>query len=391
MCYFRPPAAVSPRVSAIMCPVGKMVSRGILKRLDILLVFGVLALTAVGLAVFWSLSLPPADPSAKQFFHQQLVWAALAVPVMAAFLALDFRFWGRISWGLYLVNIVLLVLLLFFAEKTHGAESWFRVGPAKIQPSEFAKLFFLITFADFLSRKGRDNGYATIFSSFLFFSIPFGLIMLQPDFGTAFIFIFLFFGMLFAAGVDGVKLLATGAVILSAGLTAAPFVIKGYQLRRLFSFLNPAQDIKGAGYQLMQSKVAIGSGHIFGKGLMGGSQAHLGFLPEARTDFVFAVVCEKGGLVGGLVVLAVFIFVLHRIFLIALRAEFRFGAFIAAGVMIMAASQAAVNLMMTLGLFPITGVPLPFVSYGGSSLLTNFAAVGMALNVCMRRRKIGFM
>lgn len=368
-----------------------MVPRGTLKRIDILLVFSVFALTGAGLLTLFSLSAPSAGEAGGVLFYQQVVWVLLAVGVMVGCLVLDFRFWGRISWILYLVNIVLLVVLLLFAEKTHGAGSWFQVGRVKIQPSEFAKLLFVVTFADFLSRRARERDFQLLIPGILHFLLPFGLILVQPDFGTALIFVFIFFGMLYAAGMDGLKLVATATGMVSAGLLAAPLVVRGYQMRRLFAFLNPGDDARGAGYQLIQSKIAVGSGGVFGRGIFGGSQAALGFLPASRTDFMFATLCEKAGLAGGVVVLVLFAVLLFRMVRIAAQAEYVFGTYIAVGVMTMLASQAAVNVAMTLGLFPITGIPLPFVSYGGSSLITNFAAVGLVLNVCIRRRKIGFM
>ncbi|MFH1538358.1 MAG: rod shape-determining protein RodA [bacterium] len=368
-----------------------MVPRGVLKRIDILLVFAVFALAGTGLLMLYSLSAPAAGEEGKVLFYQQSVWVLFAVGVMAGCLILDFRFWGQISWILYLVNIVLLIALLLFAEKTHGAGSWFQLGRVKVQPSEFAKLLFVVTFADFLARRERERDFRLLIPGVLHFLVPFGLILLQPDFGTALIFVFIFFGMMYAAGMDGLKLVATATGMVSAGLLCAPFIVKGYQMRRILAFLDPGDDARGGGYQLIQSKIAIGSGHIFGNGIFGGSQAALGFLPASRTDFMFATLCEKTGLLGGAVVLLLFAVLLYRMVRIASAAEHVFGTYIAVGVMTMIASQAAVNMAMTVGFFPVTGIPLPFVSYGGSSLITNFAAVGLVLNVCIRRRKIGFM
>ncbi|MEW5946190.1 MAG: rod shape-determining protein RodA [bacterium] len=368
-----------------------MISRVYLRRVDFPLMFSALALTGAGLTVLYSLGRRPWDAAGMTYFNQQAVWFCAAAVAAVACLALDYRFWGRISWILYAANIILLAALILFGETTRGAERWFRLGPVKAQPSEFAKLIFAVAFADFLARRAGESGARMLATSAAYFIAPFGLILLQPDFGTALVFAAIFFGMLFAGGVEVVKIGALAAAMAAGAGAAAPFVIRGYQLRRLFSFLNPGIDVQGAGYQLAQSKTAIGAGHVFGGGLLGGTQSSLGYLPAAHTDFIFAALCEKAGFAGGAAVIALLCFFLYRLVIISLQAEEAFATYIVAGVLVMVASQAGINLAMTVGLFPITGVPLPFVSYGGSSLVTTFAAVGLVLNVCVRRRRIMFL
>lgn len=325
------------------------------------------------------------------YFFQQCIWLGIAGIVAYGVMSLDYKLWTRVSWLVYLVNILLLAALLIVGRKTHGAGSWFSFGIMKFQPSEVTKILFIITFAYFLARYTPELNRPSVLAAALFqFAVPFGLIVLQPDMGTALVYVAIFAGMLFVAGLDGVRILLAGALAGSAAIVAVPMVLKGYQMERLLAFMHPTSDAAGSGWQLHQAHVAMGSGGVLGKGLFHGSQAALGFLPAAHTDFIFAAVVEQAGLPGGLIIVALFLLLLYRIMRIALRAEDMFATCMAAGVFSMIAFQACINLGMTVGFLPITGIPLPFVSYGGSSLITNFAAVALVLNISVRRKKLMF-
>lgn len=320
-----------------------------------------------------------------------MIWVGIAASVGVVVMALDYRIWARASWAAYLANIALLGALLVFGKATHGAESWLYLGPLKFQPSEIAKVLFIITFAGFLAKNSDSmNKPRALGLAALQFAVPFGLIVLQPDMGTALVYVALFFGMLFAAGVNGRRLIFLILVFVLAGVLAAALFVKGYQVARLTSFLNPSRDAAGAGWQLRQSFIAIGSGGLFGRGLLHGTQSTLGFLPEAHTDFIFSAICEQTGLFGGLGVPALFMLLLFRVARIASEAEDLFATYISSGVFCLIAFQVVVNIGMTVGLMPITGIPLPFVSYGGSSLVTYCAAVALVLNISVRRKKIMF-
>ncbi len=360
-----------------------------IRRVDKWLPIAALALIAIGVFALYSMQRHPDSVISARLYRQQLAW--LTVGAVAAFVCinLNYRTWPRFVTPLYAANVLLLIALLLFGQKTKGAESWFYLGPIRLQPSELAKVLFIVTFAGYLV-KVRDviNRPSTILVSFMHFLIPFGLILLQPDMGTASVFAAVFLGMLFVSGIDGLMFFGIVVGFISLGVAGAPFVLKRYQLLRLLSFRNPEADPMGTGYQLIQSKIAIGSGGITGKGIFNGTQASHGFLPTAESDFMFASICEQAGLFGGLLVLSLIIFLLWRLILVARNSDDLFATYITSGILVMIAFQSAINIGMTLGLNPITGVPLPFVSYGGSSLLTNCIAIGLAMNISSRRRKI---
>lgn len=370
-----------------------MLPRDYFKKMDRAALFSSAALVAFGLIFLYTMSAAPgARGNQGVYFRHQAAWLTIALPAGALFMAFDYRLWARVSWAAYIVNIALLGALLLFGGATRGAESWFSLGPVKFQPSEAAKILFIITFAHFLAAHSSElNKPAVLGLAFLQFAVPFTLIVLQPDMGTALVYVALFFGMLFTAGADALRMAAAITVFGGAAALAAPLFLKSYQIARLTTFLHPARDAGGSGWQLSQSKIAIGSGGIFGRGFLHGTQASLGFLPEARTDFIFSAICEQVGFIGGAAVILLFAVYLFRIVRIASLSEDLFATYIATGIFCMVAFQAVVNLGMAVGMMPITGIPLPFVSYGGSSLLTHCAAAGLALNISIRRKKITFV
>jgi rod shape determining protein RodA len=369
-----------------------MIPRDYLKHINYGILLPALLLSLTGLltmyGIAWNLGRMTGD---LDLFTKQLVWFVGAVIVGFFATLLDYKLWSRASWVIYLINIVLLVTLIFLGRKAHGAASWFNIGGMKFQPSELAKLFFIITFADFLSRY-RDtlNTWPTLALAFGQFFVPFGLILLQPDMGTGLVFLAVFYSMIFVAGVDMLRVVTSIAVFVSFGVAAGSIVLKEYQIQRLATFINPAGDPRGSGYQLLQSKIAIGSGGLFGKGLFHSTQGPLGFLPAAHTDFIFSSMAEQWGSIGVIVVMLTFCVMLYRMLRVASGAEDLFAVFIVSGVFSMLAFQTLVNIGMSVGLFPITGIPLPFVSYGGSSLISNYLCIGLILNVSFRRRRITF-
>jgi rod shape determining protein RodA len=369
-----------------------MLPRGFIRNLDFGLLFSAAVLTLIGIFTILTLGGQSAGRFAPNIFYQQSVW--LVISCFAGYIcwSLNYKLWDRFVWVLYAVNIILLIGLVILGRKVSGAASWFSLGLIRFQPSEFAKILFIVTFAGYLSRYRQDlNRLSYLFFAFAQFILPFGLIILQPDLGTGLVFVAVFFCMLYVAGVDLLTLLISIFLFASGGVAGAAFVLKGYQLRRLTSFLDPQGDPLGSGYQLMQSKVAIGSGGLFGKGFFHGTQAKMGFLPASHSDFIFSAFCEQAGLIGAIIVLLMFLWMLMRIVRIGSKAEDLFAVYICAGIFMMFAFQAAQNIGMTVGLFPITGIPLPFVSYGGSSLMTNACAIGLLLNISVRRRKIMFV
>ena len=248
----------------------------------------------------------------------------------------------------------------------------------------------IISLANLLDKKaGRLNSFKDIIPIFIYVGIPFLLVLKQPDLGTSLVFLAILFGMLFIAGIR-MKLLAT---IVGAGIMVAPLLwhfLKDYQKKRLTVFLDPNVDPLGSGYHIIQSKIAIGSGMLFGKGLFGGTQSQLNFLPENHTDFIFAVIGEELGFIGAVIILLLYFLLLYRGVKVAGAARDSFGMLLATGITSMLTFHVLVNVGMTAGIMPVTGIPLPLMSYGVSSLTTNLVSIGILLNIYMRRQKILF-
>lgn len=335
----------------------------------------------------------------KEYVIRQLAGIILGLMLMAFVIWIPYENLRKHTRSLYLLNLLLLVIVIFAGSEAGGAQRWIDIGPWRMQPSELAKIIIIIAFAAFLAeREGKLNRFRDLIPCFIYIGIPMLLILIQPDLGTSLVFIAIMFGMLFASGAR--PLLVGG--LLAGGVTAAVGMVwahlkfdtwiplKEYQLTRLTIFLDPWSDWQGAGYHMIQSKIAIGSGGLWGKGLMGGTQSFFDFLPIRHTDFIFSVIGEEFGYLGALLVLGLLFFVIYRGLCIATEAKDRFGMLIATGICSMLTFQVLVNVGMTVGIMPVTGLPLPFLSYGGSSMLANMVSLGLLLNVYARRQKIMF-
>ncbi|MHB1127743.1 MAG: rod shape-determining protein RodA [Bacillota bacterium] len=379
----------------------------LLKRLDYGFIAAVAAILTYSIFVLTSASESIAqgmtgDP--LYFVKKQLLWVGIGIVALLVILSVDYLRLERYSKIIYIANILLLVAVLIpgVGNEAKGATRWIDLGPVPLQPSEFAKLGIIISFAHFLAaRQGRLNTLKELLPCFAFVGIPMLLILRQPDLGTSLVFIGIAFGMLFIAGARPALLGSlvvtgiTGVILALVGhfRWGLPLPLKDYQLMRLVVFLNPYNDGAGgrdSGYQMIQSLVAIGSGSWWGKGWKNGSQVQLNFLPEHHTDFIFSVLGEELGLVGGIALLALFFYLIYRAIDIAYRAKDLFGTLVVTGVTSMFVFQLLVNVGMTIGMMPITGVPLPLFSYGGSSMLTNLMALGLIININIRRQKILF-
>ena len=366
----------------------------LLKRLDWWLLAVVLALCMIGLAAIYSASradLLAAGRDGLLLAKRQALWLALGWAGLAVLLYPDYTTALRWRRAIYLTTCLLLVVVIALGRDAGGAVRWIQVGPLNLQPSELAKLALIVSLAGVLRRHAghRRLPLGTLAVSGLYLAVPFVLVARQPDLGTGLVLVAVWGVMVIVAGARWQHLLAIGltALLLFAGAWQAG-AIRDYQKDRLRVFANPQADPLGAGYHVTQSRIAIGSGGWFGKGYLHGSQSQLRFIPEQHTDFIFTVVGEEGGLLAGMVVLGLCLALVWRLWRLAEGAEDSAGALLAAGTAAMFGFQGLVNIGMTLGLAPVTGLPLPFLSYGGSSLLTNLALVGLALNVGMRRQKI---
>jgi cell division protein FtsW len=347
-----------------------------------------LALCLIGAVMVFSASAVTAREqygSAYHFLWRQLVWLGVGLLAMFAVMNLDYRRLRQPRVVFTLLSVVLLALVgLFFLEKTHETHRWIRIGPASLQPSEIAKLAVILFLAWFLEARRRPRSFGvnsfryTILPALAVVFIIAGLILLEPDLGTAVEICVVALAVLFAAGLSYKYIFGAAALALPIVYLAVMRV--AYRQERILAFLNPEANPQGAGFQLMQSLIAVGSGGLSGVGLME-SRQKLFYLPEAHTDFIYAVICEEFGFIGGAIVLGLFTFYAWRGLRIAMRASDEFGCFLAIGVTVMVVSQALVNLGVVLGMMPTKGIPLPFVSYGGSSLLVCLIATGVLLNV----------
>lgn len=320
-------------------------------------------------------------------FDKQLIWLGISLVAMFLVLLPDYHILAEYSNLIYLLVLVLLVTVLLVGKTVHGSTSWFHFGIFSIQPSEVAKLTTILALACFFSNTVipqhltlQDLGYAGVIAG-----LPMLLIYLQGDLGTMVTLIPAFAAMSFVCGLKRrIVLPVLLALVLMTPLIWG-LVLKDYQKERITSFLAPEKAPFTVGYQSLQSKIAIGSGAIVGKGIRRGSQNQLGFLPDRHTDFIFAVVSEEAGFIGAMTVLLLFLVLLFRIYHAATSARDRLGTLICVGVLALLSFQVCVNVGMVVGILPIAGLPLPLLSYGGSSLLSTFLALGLVLNVELRR------
>lgn len=378
-----------------------LVDRRLLKNLDWPLIFVTLLLVSVGVLMVYSsthtnTALTGGDPFS--FARKQIAAVVIGIALVVLIMTFDYHISDRGFLVLYLFNLAFLASVVILGKEVNGAKSWIRIGPMGIQPSEFAKILLIVTLARHLSKKERLSSFFDLFSSFALVAPPLALIMLQPDLGTALVFVAVLFGMLLIAGARPLHLGAIiGAVVvvvvvwvLLNHFFGVPLPLKQYQIDRLTAFVNPERDQHGAGYNVIQAMTAVGSGRFFGKGLFHSTQARLGFLPENHTDFIFAVFGEEFGFFGSFLLLCAYFVLIWRGLHVAQHAKDRYGGLVAGGIVCMWLFHLLVNIGMNIGIMPITGIPLPFFSSGGSSMMANLMAVGILLNIWSRRLKIMF-
>lgn len=353
---------------------------------DVQLAFYALALAVIGLLMAWTNSSGgPLEPGST--FTRGLMWFAIAIFAFSLAATFDYRWLKTFSWLVYLINVGLLGLTLAIGLTINGAQRWVSIAGIQFQFSEFAKVAMIAVLAAYLSAR-RDNlrSLSTLLGAALLAAPPFALVMIQPDLGTSLVFLAIVAGALFLSGAS----LRWMGVAVGSAIAALPVIwslLHDYQQRRVLSFLDPTSDPQGAGYQVVQSQIALGSGGIFGKGLTNGSQGEGNFLPVQSTDFAFAVLLEELGFVGGLVVFLLFIGLIWRILLVGWRSDSIFGVAFAGGVAAMIVFQMLVNAGMVAGMMPVTGIPLPFITHGGSSLISVALALGVLESINIRRAR----
>jgi rod shape determining protein RodA len=362
------------------------------RHLDPVVVLAALGLAALGVAAIYSstfASLREQGLAEATFARRQLISLGAGLVGMVVVALVDYRRYQAYAVMVFGALVLLLgAVLTPLGTATHGAQSWYGLGPLRLQPSEYAKVGMIVVLAAILDTRAERPGPRRLAVALGATALVCGEILLQPDFGTLMVFVAVLFCMLLVSGVQ-LRWLLVLALVGGVGVVGMfkLDVLKEYQKQRLTAFVNPSADAGGRGYtyNARQALIAIGSGGVTGKGYLKGTQTNLQYVPEQRTDFIFTVVGEELGFAGAVGLLLAFGAVLWRGVRIALIARDPFGALVAAGVVAMFAFQAFVNVGMTIGIMPITGIPLPFVSYGGSSLIASFLAVGLLLNVHMRR------
>lgn len=348
------------------------------RRLDVVQLLLAAALLLLGLMTLYSASRPE--------FRLQLGGLLLGALAFAGLAATDYgRLRSAAPW-LYAAALLLLLAVEVLGHTSYGAQRWIRVGGVQVQPSELAKLFLLVALAAFLARKPAV-GVREMVAAGLLGGVPALLVLLQPDLGTAIVLVALVLGLLFLAGAPRLHLAA--AVVAGMALVPVlPHLLHGYQKRRLEIFLDPTKDPLGAGYNLIQARIAVGSGGLFGQGWLHGAQGQLGYVPERTSDFVFAVFAEQFGLIGCLLLLGLFAALIFRVLRAAAVAPDRFGELLCGGVATVLFAQVLQNVGMNVGLTPIAGIPLPLISHGSSSLVTELAMLGLVQSVVLRRRRV---
>ena len=348
-------------------------------------------LVIIGLFAIYSAT----ESTEQEEFIKQLTWIGISIPFLIIFTVVDYETISKISIVFYILILAALVGVLF-TTPISGATSWFTFSSFSIQPSEFAKIIIII-FLAFIMSKMKKKGPKEISRPtrllllLLIFAIPVLLIVKQPDYGTAVAFIIAFLFMLFVSGIDKRYIIVSTILVAVAVPLLYQFVLPEHAKKRIDVFLNPDLDPRGSGYNLTQSKIAIGAGELLGMGLLKGNQTQLGFLYPKSTDFIFSVIGEEMGFVVAGAVIILYVILITKALYISKTAKDDLGAIIAAGIAGIFFFHMVENIGMTMGLLPITGVPLPFVSYGGSSLLSNFIMIALLLNISGRRQKAIFM
>jgi rod shape determining protein RodA len=322
--------------------------------------------------------------SESYFFYRQVTWILLSLAIFFGFSLVDWRFLRRsgILVGGYLFLVGLLLLLFVIGTVTKGAQSWLSLGGFSLQPADFMKLVLVLMLAKYFSKRHIEiANIRHIIVSGVYAFLPFVAIMLQPDFGSALIIFMIWLGMILVSGVSRKHLAWLGLVAIIFSVGAWMFVLQDYQKARIMTFIHPLADVRGSGYNALQSTIAVGSGQLTGKGVGYGTQSRLKFLPEYQTDFIFAAFAEEWGFFGVLIFFFLFGLIIWRILAIAMKGATNFEILFGLGIAVMFMAHLIVHVGMNIGIMPVTGLPLPFLSYGGSHLLTEFMGLGILMGM----------
>jgi len=370
------------------------------KNLNLYIPITVILLIVIGMfAISSAVELNKTGSSGSIFLKKQIIAAVLGVITAIVIQFFDYRIFKEYAQLIFGSMIIVLFMTHLYGANIAGGRRWLNLGFISIQPSELAKIALILVLATILDQRKGLNSFKDFILPFGYFLIPFLLIVFENDLGTALVLLVIFVVMLFVAGANkkfmyvffGGGFFGTIGVIASHIFLGTPLpFLKEYQLNRLIAFVNPSIDPQGIGYNIIQSKIALGSGRLTGKGLFAGTQNQLNFLPEKHTDFIFSVIGEEFGFIGVFIVIILFLLLFWQLFNIAFQAKDRYGKLVVTGIISMFFFHVVENIGMTMGVMPITGIPLPFISYGGTSMVTSIVAIGIVLNVNIRKKKLHF-
>ena len=367
------------------------IDRRLIQNFDWLSLSIVILISIIGILTIFSATRQPSAGESIQatFYIKQIVWLVVSILALILFISFDYIWLGRIALPLYVTGLILLLVVLIAGRTGMGAQRWISLGPLSFQPSEFFKLMFIVMLSSYYSFLRESLGIAGLLRVFFFIVlVPFVLLFKQPDLGTAIVVMLIFMSVSIAKGLHKKVII----MIVVIGIVSLPFLgnimwtgLKDYQKNRLIAFIDPEVDPSGIGYHINQSKIAIGSGEFLGKGYLEGTQGPFRFLPEKHTDFIFAVFAEEWGFLGSVFLLSLYLLLILRGLDTASKAKDDFGRLLALGITFMFSIYFFVNIGMTLGIMPVVGIPLPFMSYGGTALLSNYISVAVLINVRTRR------
>lgn len=363
-----------------------MIDRRCIQNFDWSLLLLVFILLAIGVVNLYSATIQADAGKGAPIYLKQVYWAGFGFLLLLVVLFFDYHLLLSIAYPLYWVSILLLIGVLLFGRAISGSQRWLTLASFSFQPSELVKISLILALAKyfFQNEVNHRHGFRDLYIPFGMVLLPALLIIKQPDLGTALLLMLVSISLFLFLGIEWKTLLVSiGSVLLSLPLFW--FVLKDYQKKRILIFLQPESDPLGAGYHIIQSKIAVGSGGFWGKGFLRGTQGQLRFLPEQHTDFAFSILAEEWGFVGSLIVVTLFLFLILWALNIARQSKDRFGMALALGICLLFFWQSLVNMSMVVGWVPVVGVPLPFISYGGSSIMASLIGIGLLLNIHMRR------
>jgi len=364
-----------------------MFDRRLLQNFDWILLLLLVLIGILSVLNLYSATYPIRETGGSQILMKQIYWFLIGFIVLLMMTTFDYHILERLAYPAYLFTLILLIMVLVIGKASSGSQRWLNLGGITFQPSELAKIALVLTLAKYFHARGEHyNEYRLrdLWQPFIFITLPCVLIIKEPDLGTALIILIVSFSIILFAKVRWQSLL----ILILAFLLAAPFLwfnLKEYQQKRISTFLMPELDPLGAGYHINQSKIAVGSGLFWGKGFLRGTQTRLHFLPEQHTDFVFSVLAEEWGFVGTVSLLLLYLFLILWGINIAKSSRDSFGSFVALGIISIIFWQLVINVSMAIGLLPVVGIPLVLFSYGGSSIISTMAGMGLLMNISMRR------